>query len=121
MSKQHKIIWLVIALIIISGLTWALAENRQTAVTGNKPILFYSNSCPHCRNVEQYIAENNITSHYYFDQKEITTDQNNTALLIQKAKICGEDMSTLGVPLLFDNDKCYSGDKEIINYLATKN
>ena len=121
MSKQHKIIWLVIAVIIISGLTWALAKNQHVAVDNNKPILFYSNSCPHCRNVEQYIAENNITSRYDFDQKEITTDQNNIALLIKKAQICGEDVNTLGVPLLFDNGKCYSGDKEIINYLASKN
>jgi glutaredoxin-related protein len=121
MSKQHKIIWLIIAVVIIAGLAWILAQNRQTVTTGNKPIIFYSNSCPHCRNVEQYIAENNVASRYDFDQKEITTDQNNTALLIQKAKICGEDLNTLGVPLLFDNGKCYSGDKEIINYLATKN
>jgi len=81
-------------------------------------ILFFSNSCPHCKIVEQYISDNNIDAKIKFQKLEVSQDPANAALLEKKAQACGLDVSQgLGVPFFFDGQKCFLGDQEIIAYL----
>jgi glutaredoxin len=83
-------------------------------------ILFYSDSCPHCKNVEAYINENGISDKIKFDQKEVSQNQANATLMERKANDCGLDTTQgLGVPFFFNGQECLMGDEPIINYFKT--
>lgn len=82
-------------------------------------VLFYSNSCPHCKNVEKYISDNGILEKISIDQKEVSSGDNSTQLVIA-AKKCGIASDKIGVPFLWDGAKCYVGDTPIIDFLNDK-
>lgn len=81
----------------------------------NAMILYYGDSCPHCKIVEQYINENGIIKKYDIVQKEVFQDQNNAKDLGEKALSCGIK-TDIGVPFLYYKSRCFMGDQEIINF-----
>lgn len=111
---------------------FALSQNKnknQTPTnkitkTENQPanqiILFYGDGCPHCAIVEKYIQENKIQDKISFDQKEVYHDKKNAQELQAKAKICGLPTDSIGVPFLWDGEKCLIGDQDIVNFFKQK-
>lgn len=99
-------------------------NNGKTDSSGSNPdfILYYGSTCPHCKTVEKYIADNGLEQKLKIAQKEVFENQDNNTELVDKATICDIDTNKLGVPLLWDNlnSKCYEGDQEIINFLKQK-
>lgn len=91
-------------------------ENQSTS----QIILFYGDGCPHCTIVEEYIKENKITDKVSFVQKEVYYNQSNAKELKEKAKICGLPTDSIGVPFLWDGEKCLIGDQDIINFFKQK-
>lgn len=114
MKKPLKISLLFLAGIVIIGLTVVLIKNQP------KQILFYSNFCGHCLEVEKYINENKVKDYLAFRELEVSQNQMNSRLLSQKAAICGVDNKEIGVPFFFDGEKCLIGSDEIINYFESK-
>ena len=109
LKKYQSLLIIIGIILIVTGLVWI---NRKP-----KMILFYSNSCSHCKVVEEYISANNVKAKFQFQELEVSQNQANAVLLEQKAKQCGLDTSQgLGVPFFFDGEKCLSGDQDIINY-----
>jgi glutaredoxin len=117
MKKNLRIGLVIISVIVIAGLL-ALVKTKQTK--SPESILFYSNYCPHCKNVEKYVNDNNIKSKVTFTELEVADNQDNAQVLLSKAKKCNLDTSNLGVPMYFDGEKCLVGDEEIIKYFETK-
>jgi glutaredoxin len=91
-------------------------ENQQSS----QIILFYGDGCPHCAIVEEYIKENSIGDKISFTQKEVYYNQNNAKELEAKAKICGLPADSIGVPFLWDGEKCLIGDQPIIDFFKLK-
>ncbi len=83
-------------------------------------ILFYGDGCPHCAIVEKYIEGNYIKDKISFAQKEVYYNQNNAKELETKAEICGLPTDSVGVPFLWDGEKCLIGDQDIINFFKQK-
>jgi len=83
-------------------------------------ILFYGDGCPHCEIVEEYIEKNNIKEKLSFVEKEVYYNKINANELGEKAKICGLPTNSIGVPFLFDGEKCFIGDQDIINFFKQK-
>jgi len=83
-------------------------------------VLFYGDGCPHCAIVEKYIEENKIKDKISFAQKEVYHNQNNAKELEAKAKICGLPTNSIGVPFLWDGEKCLIGDQDIIDFFKQK-
>lgn len=84
-------------------------------------ILFYGDTCPHCKTVEEYITANNIKAKLSFKELEVFNNQANAQLLASKAQKCGLDVSGgVGVPFFFDGHNCLVGDQPIIDYFKTK-
>jgi hypothetical protein len=92
-----------------------LVENNNDEI-----ILFYGITCPHCKNVEEYMAENKTEEFIKLAQKEVFEDKANSQLLINKARACGISTELIGVPLLWVKGQCYSGDEQIINYFKVE-
>ena len=84
-------------------------------------ILFYGLECPHCKDVDDFISENNIANTVDFTQSEVWHNKSNAQLLGQKAQICKITADTVGVPFLFDgNDKCYIGAPDVISFFKAQ-
>ena len=94
-----------------------VAEEGQSA---DQIILFYGDGCPHCAIVEEYIKKNSIGDKISFAQKEVYYNQNNAIELEAKAKICGLPTDSIGVPFLWNGEKCLIGDQDIINFFKQK-
>lgn len=113
---QPLIIILIIIAVIGAILIWGKAAARMEAAKP-KMILFYGDTCPHCKNVEEYIKANNIKAKLSFQELEVYNNKENAQLLGIKAKECGLDTSQgVGVPFFFDGQNCISGDQDIINF-----
>jgi len=83
-------------------------------------ILFYGIGCPHCAKVEEFIKENQIEKTIPFVKKEIYFNRQNAKELEEKAKICEIPENEVGVPFLWDGEKCFLGDVDIINFFKEK-
>lgn len=116
MKKHKKLI------IILGGIIIIIALTNLGRLT-NKPeiILFFGDTCPHCKTVEAYINENGIKEKLNFQELEVYNNKKNAALLGEKAKQCGLDTSNgVGVPFFFDGQNCFQGDEQIIEFFKTK-
>ncbi|MBL7156204.1 MAG: hypothetical protein ISS87_01215 [Candidatus Pacebacteria bacterium] len=117
---------LFIAVLIFSFFALSQEKNEnqtptnETTITENQSesqiILFYGDSCPHCVIVEEYIEENNIKEKIFFEQKEVYYNKNNANELAEKAGLCGLPTNSIGVPFLWNGEKCFVGDREIIEF-----
>jgi len=130
---KNKIIILTIlfiAVVIFSFFAISQEKNKnqtpinEAIMAENQPvsqiILFYGDGCPHCAIVEKYIKENKIQDKISFIQKEVYYNQSNARELEAKAKICGLPTDSIGVPFLWDGEKCLIGDQDIINFFKEK-
>jgi len=124
--KQIILAFVVLMAVLLLG--YYLKSNPQLPKINNQPIvssnsisgnlLFVSETCPHCQNVEEWLDDNpDIKTKAKLDSKFISDDQNKK-LLAQKAQECQLDGSKgIGVPFVYSEGKCIMGDSEIIDYL----
>jgi hypothetical protein len=127
MSKKILISSVVfLVLVILGGIVVYKKENPtiQNLGTKNEIILYYGDGCPHCLKVDEFIKDNKIEEKISFVRKEVFLDQNNSLDLAEKAKICGLDTKSVGVPFLWEQEatstKCIIGDVDVINFFKTK-
>jgi glutaredoxin len=121
------ILFVTVFIISVFALSQDKENNLSDYVDGgnqeageNQIILFYGDGCPHCKIVEEYINENNVQSKISFAQKEVYYNQGNAKELKAKARICGLPTNSIGVPFLWDGEKCYIGDYEIIDFFSNR-
>lgn len=98
-------------------------ENELTAggnQAQNRIIFFYGDGCPHCAIVEEYIKENKVNEKVAFSTKEVYYNRDNSKELEEKAKICGMPTDSIGVPFLWDGEKCLVGDVDIVEFFKQK-
>lgn len=126
--KKPLIILILFVVVAISAIV-VLTKRPEQAVI-NEPsrggtetsgiILFYGDGCPHCAIVEEYVSKNGIEKQVPFIKKEVYNNKQNSAELVEKAKVCGIPTSSIGVPFLWDGSKCLTGDKDIIEFFQQK-
>jgi len=94
--------------------------NTNSATSVKEPIFFYSDSCGHCQKVKDYIAENNIKNIVSYSEVEAFATEESLNLFNEKSAFCGIAEDSRGVPLVFENGKCYFGQFEAIDFLKKK-
>jgi thioredoxin-related protein len=128
---NKKIIVIILAIIAVGGMVFFSLKNgdKKSDQAESQPnteesnasiILFYGKGCPHCENVDKFIQENNIKERIQFDELEIFYDKDNAKLAGEKSKECGINSKELGVPFLWNNGRCFSGDVDIINFFKSQ-
>jgi len=134
---DKKVVVIIIAIILVGFLFWAW----QTGFFAKGPVvyvpptplpegivLFYGAECPHCKNVEDFIAKNNIGQKVKFTNLEIpfagkTSSQlvANAGLLVSIAQGCKLDVSKgVNIPFLYDGKSCLIGQDDVINFFKTQ-
>lgn len=117
-SAKKAIIWFIVINILLSGAIYYTSANHQKPIIlgNNSVLLFFSPTCPHCKLVEDFIANNSLNSKINITQEnvflpEIASKYN------QLADFCKIAKSERGVPMLYYNQTCYLGDVDSINIL----
>lgn len=119
MKKYKTLITFLIILAVVAGL-FSLGRLTNPQST-SKMILFFGDTCPHCEDVDKFIAENKTRERLDFQELEVYNNAKNARLLTQTAKTCGLNTSEgIGVPFFFDGENCLLGSDPIINFLKTK-
>jgi hypothetical protein len=132
---KTAIIIIGIVLVLAGVFVWAVGSAPKVPA-GTTPtvlpagiVLFYGDGCPHCKNVDDFVAANNITQKVSFTKLEVPFGLNtspemlaNAAAAAQKAQSCGLDVSKgVGIPFLWDgNSKCFDGDVDVINFFKAQ-
>jgi len=121
---DKKIILTIIAIILAGGLFWAwqsgvFSSTKPFPIPGGI-ILFYGEDCPHCKNVEDFIFQNNLKEKVIFKELEVWHNKDNQNILVQVVQKCNIKTNEVGVPFLYDGANCYIGDKDIINFLKNE-
>lgn len=126
---RNKIIIPTILFILVLGISFfVLSQEKKSdseVVNGgnqsqNGIIFFYGDGCPHCSIVEEYLKENKVAEKIDFFQKEVYFNRSNSEELKEKAKACGMSTDSIGVPFLWDGEKCFVGDVDIIEFFKSK-
>lgn len=116
-SQYFKIIGLIFLTICIIGIFFF---TRRTA-SAPELILFYGDTCSHCLKVDEFIKENKVEEKIKINRKEVFNNQANANLMGAKAQECKLDTSQgMGVPFLWDGEKCYIGDEDVIKFFSEK-
>lgn len=118
--KKYKSLFIilgVIGVLVILSLSGRFLNKDSTS----NMIFFYGDTCPHCKDVEEYIIKNNVKAKLNFKEMEVYNNRGNAALLTAKARACKLD-TTQGVPVpfFFDGQNCYVGSDKIEEFFATK-
>lgn len=121
MDKTAIIIIIVIILASVLFFVWysvfATKISIKPSVMPEGIVLFYGQGCPHCKNVDDFVAQNKIEDKVKFTRLEVWHNQGNAELLVNVATGCKLDVTNgVPVPFLYDGKNCLTGDVEIINF-----
>lgn len=83
--------------------------------------LYWSEGCPHCKNVETFLNIWEKKDSVKIKKYEVQNNQTNANLMLQRAKTCGINTTKeLSVPLLYmPGSKCLNSDTSIIEYFKS--
>jgi len=120
--------WIIIvALVILGGSLW-WKNSQKNAVPPSNPttnptgiVVYFGDTCPHCKIVEEFINNNKINEKVTFEQKEVYNNQANAKEMTEHAKTCNMDVTDgVPVPFLWDGQKCLIGQDEVIAFFKDK-
>ena len=83
-------------------------------------LFFVSESCGHCTKVKNYIKENNLDAKVSYTEIQAFESEENYALFNEKAAECGLPENQRGVPLIYEEGKCYIGSVEGVDFFREK-
>jgi glutaredoxin len=105
-----------IFIIVLGVILFSQGASSSTPLPSNYE-LYVSVSCPHCRNVEEFLDSWDKKDQIKIDKLEVDSNQINISLLAKRATYCKLPTNQLGVPFLFTpKGKCLTGDQPIIDY-----
>ena len=125
---MKKIIYFLVIIAVVFGLYKLLSIPPKNNISNydNPDLIFYwGEGCPHCKNVEKWVKDNNANQKLKINQKEIYKNIQNQKEMTDLVKQYCSDLvgqNGIGIPLGFDpvNKKCISGDQPIIDFLSSK-
>jgi hypothetical protein len=113
-------IGLLIGIIILDGTNNKKNQISVDALINSKvPLYFYETTCPNCKVISDFMTQTEIEKKLTLEKIEVSTSANSKKLLAIAQK-CNIQTSSLGVPLLYADGKCYEGRDEVIGYLSEK-
>ncbi|MDH4330216.1 MAG: hypothetical protein OEV93_01565 [Candidatus Moranbacteria bacterium] len=125
-----------VAIIILGGVIWWNSGNQKSEQNSKEEkstsqvaaqeksqeeiIYFYGDGCPHCSDVLEFIAANDIENKVDFTKKEVWKNAQNNKELSEVAKRCGLDPRDIGVPFVSAGGRCYIGGPSVKNFFKGK-
>ena len=118
LKKVHKalIAYALLSIILIGSLSIIYFVKKPA----DDYVLYYSETCPHCKIVEEYISNNSLQTKLHITEKEVSKNQPNLLEMKRRVDSCGENNGTLSVPFMYYQKNCFTGEDEIITLLSSK-
>ena len=118
--RKQLILYIVCFVVAIAGISiWAYKQSNQPKVSDGNFILYYSDSCPHCKNVEEFMANNKVGEKLVgLQRKEAMLNTTNAEEMLKYAKKCNLPLNMVGFPFLWTGTDCLMGDQDIIQYFT---
>lgn len=124
MKKFPLFIILATLTIIIGGVFLSTRSQNSSAtisdfsLPASTHVYFWSETCPHCSNVAEFIDGWDKKDIFELEKIEINDSDENSKKFLDAGKFCGIARNNLGVPLLITTKgECLVGDVPIIDYL----
>lgn len=118
MTKKFLLLLLVLPL-FLAGCTKTTDLENKVSLLDNKSILFYGDTCPHCKVLEQFMDDNKISEKMIIEKKEVYQNKDNASLMMEAVVRCGLPQKNVGVPFLWTENKCFVGSNAT-DYFKTK-
>lgn len=130
-KKINTLILLAIVVFFLTGIVWGSAKkqaeekqtNNPTEITQpnyEQPVLFYGTTCPHCKDLDEWLKAEKIEEKIAIEHKEVYENKQNAAELVLAAKSCSLNSNSVGVPFLYAEGQCLMGVEPIQDYLVNK-
>lgn len=121
MKSWQITVGIIIAIMIGAFFFLSKPSTQPTNLTPSDTLVyFWSVTCPHCKNVADFLETWQNTPKLKMDKKEISQNADNQALFTQQGAKCDIPSSEMGVPLLVTYEgKCITGDTPVINYFKS--
>jgi len=100
--------------------TEVIKETLVDETADGAVILYWANGCVHCETVKSKIISGRVDEHLEIIQKESYNNDENYQDFFDRAKFCQIPIHQMGVPMLWDGERCYRGVEEIMGALASK-
>jgi len=118
MTKKLLLLFLLLPLLLAGCAKGANTETKVSPLD-NKIILFYGDTCPHCKVLEQFMDDNKINERLTMEKREVYKDQANASLMMDAVRRCSLPENNVGVPFLWADSQCYVGE-QVTTYFKTK-
>ncbi len=130
METWQKIVLGIGVVLIVGFLVWGIffPERGSEKVQGDgdegnpnaSVVYYYGDGCPHCETVQNFLQENAITFGEDLAKKEVWKNTTNQKEMLDRARVCGLDEKSVGVPFLFADEKCFIGEPDVRGYFEEK-
>lgn len=119
--RRIAIIFTVLAVLTL-GYLFLISKGASQAPTETRSsyLYFWSETCPHCKKVSEFLDTWPHTAQIPMDKKEVSKSRENSEVLVKEAAKCNISEEGLGVPFLVTPEgKCLEGDEPIINHFKS--
>lgn len=108
---------IAVTIIAMMAIFVVLIQAKNAPPSDSTMIFFYGETCPHCKNVEEFFAENKVREKISFEEREVYNSTANAKIMNDRYNKCGiTDPKEMSVPLFWDGTACITGDQPIIDY-----
>jgi glutaredoxin len=114
---------LSVIILILGYIIFGSQNKKNTQVklpSKNEIVYYYGATCPHCKDVEEWIKKNKVDEKIKIQKKEEWNNHDNASEMIKVAESCGLDTTSIGVPFLWDDGQCYIGTPDVTRVLSEK-
>lgn len=111
-----------ILLLLVAAIPFFLSacSTEEPQKTSGDILFFVSETCGHCATVKNYIKENNLAAKVAYTEIQAFETEANYELFNEKAAECGLPQNQRGVPLIYEEGKCYIGSVEGVDFFREK-
>ncbi len=117
--KKQLVLYVIALVVTIAGVSFWAYQNSKPMSDDGRLILYFSNGCVHCANVEKFMADNGVKEKITkLEVKEGNINRTNAAEMVKYAKQCSLPLSQIGFPFLWTGNECLMGDIDIVGYFS---
>ncbi len=115
MNNRYVLAALTVTLCIGTLIWWGVQDGKRANIPLSPLglVLYWGDGCSHCKNLEVFLQENQIEQKVTFERKEVWGDRANAKEMSQRAKDCDLSPTEIGVPFLFSDGKCFTGEPDV--------
>jgi len=86
-------------------------QQPDAAPLKKEVVLFFEPTCPHCKNLEAFLARNNLYKMFNIVKKDVSSNSANHAEMANSHKNCMKGAGELVVPFVAQDGKCAMGEE----------